>query len=106
LDGTQQEQAHLTCAVPCDGLQLPFFPIGSPAAVGVIFASHFLIDRFRLIRYVIWTKNLISPQRQPWADCSETGFHKSTPDWLATWLMIVADGTVHLARNFCVLRWL
>ena len=85
---------------------LPFFLIGSPAAVGVIFATHFLIDRFRLIRYLIWAKNLIGPLRYPWAECTETGFHKSTPIWLATWLMIVADGTVHLACNYCALRWL
>ena len=85
---------------------LPFFLIGSPLAVGVVFASHFLIDRYRLVRHVIWAKNCLSPTRHPWSECSQTGFHKSMPDWFATWLMIVADGTLHLTCNYCCLRWL
>jgi hypothetical protein len=85
---------------------LPFFLIGSPQAVAVIFASHFVIDRFRLVRYVIWAKNCLSPMRHPWSECSQTGFHKSMPEWLATWLMIVADATLHLACNYCALHWL
>ena len=85
---------------------LPFFLIGSFAAVSVIFATHLIIDRFRLVRYVIWAKNWLSPNHQPWSECSVTGFHKSTPEWLAVWLMIVADGTLHLAINYGALRWL
>lgn len=82
---------------------VPFFLIGSAAAVGVIFATHFVIDRFRLVRYLIWVKNWLA---HPWAECSETGFHRSTPEWLAKWLMIIVDGTLHLACNYCALRWL
>ena len=85
---------------------LPFFLIGSPAAVGVIFATHLVIDRFRLVRYLIWAKNWISSERHPWAECSVTGYHKSMPDWLATWLMIVVDATIHLICNYSALRWL
>ena len=85
---------------------IPFFLIGSAAAVGVIFATHLVIDRFRLVRYLIWAKNLVGPRHHPWRECSETGFHKSTPEWLAIWLMIVVDGTLHLACNYCALRWL
>lgn len=85
---------------------LPFFLIGTPAAVGVIFVTHLLIDRFRLVRYVIWAKNFFSPHPQPWSECSTTGYHKSTPDWLATWLMIIVDATLHLACNYAALRWL
>lgn len=85
---------------------LPFFLIGSAAAVGVVFATHLVIDRFRLARYLIWAKNWLSPQRHPWSECSATGFHQSTPDWLATWLMIIVDATLHLICNYCALRWL
>ena len=85
---------------------LPFFLIGSAPAVGVILTTHFFIDRFRLTRYLIWGKNCLSPQRHPWNECSATGFHQSMPDWLATWLMIAADATVHLIVNYCALRWL
>lgn len=85
---------------------LPFLLIGSARAVAVIFGTHLLIDRFRLARHLIWAKNLFSPQRHPWAECSVTGFHQSTPEWLAVWLMIIVDGTVHLICNYCALRWL
>lgn len=85
---------------------LPFFFIGSAPAVGVIFGTHFLIDRFRLVRYVVFLKNHLGPTRYEWQDCSETGFHKRTPEWLATWLMIICDGTIHLACNYCALKWL
>jgi Protein of unknown function (DUF3307) len=85
---------------------LPFLLIGSSAAVSVIFVTHFFIDRYRLIRYLIWAKNQLSPQRHPWAECSVTGFHQSTPEWLATWLMIISDATIHLICNYCSLRWL
>jgi|SRR6266850_429475 len=84
----------------------PFFLIGSVAAVGVIFATHFVIDRFRLVRYLIWAKNCLAPSHHPWAESAETGFHKSTPEWLAVWLMIVVDATMHLACNYSALRWL
>ena len=85
---------------------VPFFLIGSAPAVGVIFLTHFFIDRFRLVRYLVWAKNWISPGYYPWADCSETGYHKNVPVWLATWLMIVCDNTLHLVCNYCALRWL
>ncbi len=85
---------------------VPFFLIGSAGAVGVIFLTHFVIDRFQLVRYLVWVKNWISPGYHPWAECSETGYHKSVPVWLATWLMIVCDNTLHLVCNYCALRWL
>lgn len=85
---------------------LPFLLIGSPAAVAVIGGTHFVIDRFRLVRYLVWAKNCLSPQPPPWSECSATGFHKSTPEWLATWLMIITDATLHLICNYCALRWL
>lgn len=85
---------------------LPFLLIGSPSAVGVIFATHFFIDRYRVVRYLMWAKNWLSPLRHPWVECSVTGFHKSNPDWLAMWLMVAADATMHLICNYCALRWL
>jgi hypothetical protein len=55
----------------------------------------------------IWARNCIGRRNvQPWSECSVTGFHKSTPEWLATWLMIIIDGTLHLICNYCALRWL
>jgi len=85
---------------------LPFLLIGSPWAVLAICVSHFFIDRFRLVRYLMWAKNWLSPVRHPWAECSVTGFHKSNPEWLSTWLMIAADATIHLICNYFAIRWL
>jgi hypothetical protein len=97
-----------------------------------IFGTHFLIDRYRLARYVVWAKNWLGPSRPWWivkgAWCSEcpygyepdgyeerptpplsecpTGYPKETPLWLSTWLLIIADNTLHLAINYAALRWL
>jgi len=98
---------------------LPFLLIGSLGAVAVIVVSHFAIDRWRLIRYVIWLKNHLSPRMthdrraahvdvwwSSWNECRATGYHESSPAWLAVWLMIAADNTLHLAINAAALRWL
>jgi len=84
----------------------PFFLIGSPRAVAVIFASHFLIDRFRLVGCLVWIKNWPAPNHSPGSEAGDTGFHKSTPEFLAVWLMIIVDATMHLTCNYSALRWL
>lgn len=110
----------------------------------VIFGTHFLIDRYRLARYVVWAKNWLGPWSRmetvgeavermkasgemprpvilpsqkidivprricfiaPLSDCP-TGYPPSTPIWLSTWLLIIADNTLHLAINYAALRWL
>jgi hypothetical protein len=88
---------------------LPFLLLQpSAAAFAVILGTHFLIDRFRLARYVVYAKNFIAPRRYwyAWADCSATGYHRDRPAWLAVWLMIAADNTLHLAINYAALAWL
>lgn len=85
---------------------LPFFLLGSWRAVLVILLSHFLIDRFRLARCVVFVKNRITDSGLKWEDCKGTGYPKETPIWLAVWLMIAADNAVHLAINWACLRWL
>lgn len=42
----------------------------------------------------------------PWAACSATGYPPNMPDWLAVWLTIIADNTLHLLCNYAALRWL
>ena len=86
---------------------LPFFLLtSSDAAFYVIFISHFLIDRYRLARFVVFAKNWTTNRSLRWADCSTTGYHKDTPPWLAFWLLIIADNTLHLCINYGALRWL
>ncbi|WP_348269736.1 DUF3307 domain-containing protein [Edaphobacter paludis] len=90
---------------------LPFLLlIGSapkPILAGlVIFGTHFLIDRFRLARYVVFAKNFLGSPWPEWSDCSVTGYPSARPAWLAVWLLIAADNTLHLAINYAALRWL
>ncbi|WP_418061720.1 DUF3307 domain-containing protein [Pimelobacter simplex] len=88
---------------------LPYLLITqSIAALAVIAGTHIVIDHYRLARHVIWAKNLLSPKRyrHPWAECSGTGYHESRPAWMAVWLMIIADNTIHLVINAAAVWWL
>lgn len=81
----------------------------------VIYGTHFLIDRYRLARFVVYAKNFLAPPRtfgstdswwHSWEDCSGTGYHKDRPAWLAVWLLIIADNTMHVLINALALRYL
>lgn len=100
---------------------LPFLLLTqSPAALGVIAASHFVIDRWRLARFVCWLKNWVGVPSYPedlanndliwhnkrWSACSNTGYPDDVPAWLSVWLLIAADNTVHLLCNAAAIRWL
>lgn len=86
---------------------LPFLLLSPSAlAILVIFITHVLIDRFRIARFVIFAKNKITDPGLAWADVSDTGHHKDTPKWLAFWLLILVDNTMHLSINYAALRWL
>lgn len=86
---------------------VPFLALSpSFAAWCVIVGTHVVIDRWRLARYVVWAKEWLSPVRPPpFAECP-TGYPADKPAWLATWLLILADNTLHLALNGAALRWL
>jgi hypothetical protein len=85
---------------------LPFLLIASWSAFMVIAVTHCLIDRFRLARYVVFAKNWSDNRSLRWADCSATGYPSATPPWLAVWLLIIADNTLHLCINYAAIRWL
>lgn len=88
---------------------LPFLLVTqSPAALTTIVGTHAVIDRYRLARHIVWAKNLLAPKpyRQAWADCRTTGYPDATPPWLAAWLLIIADNTIHLAINAAAITWL
>ena len=119
-------------------------------ALSVIGGTHFLIDRFRLARYVVYAKNFLAPRYTVipsddcdvksalkatehddtvsvefkrselgdidesslvmkkhwwynWDECKGTGYHKARPQWLAVWLLIIADNTMHIIINGAVL---
>lgn len=96
---------------------LPFLMLRpSLAAFLVIWWTHALIDRYRLARFVCYVKNFLAPRVDEsapaplfwfrWEDCSGTGYHKDRPAWLAVWLLILADNTLHILINGAALRWL
>jgi len=80
----------------------------SPLAWLVIFGMHFLIDRYRLARYIVWAKNFLGPRggNPSFSDCAATGYPPSTPAWLSVWLMIIADNILHVAINGAALKFL
>lgn len=88
---------------------LPYLLITqSPSTLTVIIVTHAVIDRYRLARHVVWAKNLVAPKthRRPWTECEATGYPTEVPAWLAVWLLIIADNTLHLAINATALYWL
>lgn len=86
---------------------LPFLILQpSWTAFAVILGTHFLIDRFRLARFVVYAKNKVTSPSLKWADANGTGYHKDDPAWLSVWLLIAADNTLHLAINYAALTWL
>lgn len=88
---------------------LPFLLVThSPLALAVIVGTHAVIDRYRLARYVVWAKNLLAPRgsNPPWRECRATGYSPDRPPWLAVWLMIIVDNTVHVAINVAAVAWL
>lgn len=95
------------CHVATYGLAFLLFR-PSVAALAVIVGSHFVIDRWRLARYVCWVKNHLAPVAwdRPWRECQATGYPPDAPPWLTVWLMIIADNVMHVLCNAAALRWL
>lgn len=122
------------CFCHCLLYTLPFLLLTSSyAALGIIFGTHFLIDRFGLARYVVWLKNWLASASYPrWKWCSMTGYFDPEkavlpenadpadaaewmeymgdkdmvrPVWLRVWLLIVADNALHLAFNALALAY-
>ena len=108
-DWMARTKTRANAAAACHAVvyTLPFLLLSpSPAALGVIAASHFLIDRYRLARLVAFAKNKVTDWQLRWADCSATGFPGEVPAARAFWLMILIDNTMHLSINYAALRWL
>ena len=81
---------------------LPFLTqTRSLTALAIIAGSHFVIDRWRLTRYLIWAKNWLSPRPYlPLSACdAATGFPNERPAWMRFWLFVVVDNLVHVVIN-------
>lgn len=77
-------------------------------ALTVIVGTHFVIDRWRLARFVVFAKNYLAPisQWSMWGNSSGTGYPSERPAWLAVWLLIIADNVLHVLINGLALRYL
>jgi hypothetical protein len=115
----EKTKSHFPALVHAVTYTLPFlFFRPSWLAAFVICSTHFVIDRWRLARFVIWVKNFIGPAKfepswilhfpfnQSWPECKATGYTPDTPIWLAVWLLIISDNLMHITINGLALRWL
>lgn len=117
-DWMAQEKTKHSVAAAVHALcySLPFLLLtSSPGALAVIAGTHFVIDRWRLARLLVLWKNLLL--RPPDSECTNyggvsrkydrtTGSPRGRPDFLAVWLLIIADNVMHVAINGAALRWL
>lgn len=106
---TEKTKRHFPALCHALIYSLPFLVFRpSLTAWLVIFATHFLIDRYRLARYIVWAKNYLAPagSNPEWSECTGTGYPPDRPAWLAVWLLIIADNILHVAINGAALRWL
>jgi hypothetical protein len=79
----------------------PFILAGSWRAVVVIGLTHALIDRYRLVRFLLKLKEWRF--REYWGYVTDGAHGK--PAWMWVWLMIVADNALHLTVNYLALRY-
>lgn len=93
----EKTKQSLAAGVHAATYTLPFlFLTWSPTALALICGTHFLIDRFRLARFLVWLKNGYAFRG---ATVTGTGYRDDVPAWLSVWLLIVADNTLHLLCN-------
>jgi hypothetical protein len=91
---TEKTKNSTAAAVHAVSYTIPFSLITSNIyALMIISITHFMIDRFRLARYVVWIKN------GPWHPLTVTGYPDEVPAWLSVWLLIIADNTIHIIIN-------
>ena len=103
---TRKTSGNAPAAIHAVTYTLPFLALTrSPRRLALIAGSHFVIDRWRLARHVCWAKNFLAPpgSNPSWEKCQATGYPPDCPDWLAVWLMIIADNTMHGICNWLAL---
>lgn len=105
------------CLVHCLFYTVPFlFLTHNPLALFLIFVTHYIQDRWGIVKYFIWFKNRIGPDwTYPSFDkCNVTGYYDDwnndgdnvRPKFLTTWLYIISDNTYHLLCNYFILKYI
>lgn len=105
---TEKTRKSVAAAFHAATYSLPFLLLTTSwTALSMVAATHFVIDRWRLARYVCWAKNFLQPTKNhPWTECSATGYHRDKPPWMSVWLMVIADNVMHVLCNAAALRWM
>lgn len=101
---------------------LPFLLITqSIAALAFICGTHFIVDRWRLARFLVWLKNwpiewatrsvkLVGGDQSAmitgwyFKQVTPTGYASDKPPFLAVWLLIIADNIIHVICNAIALQ--
>lgn len=91
---TEKTKRGVAAAIHAVIYTVPFALITqSLIALSIIGGTHFLIDRYRLARFVVWAKNGCK------GPVTATGYPEDVPAWLSVWLLIIADNTLHILIN-------
>lgn len=99
--------SHLPAAIHGVTYAACFLPLTrNPKALAIIGGTHFVIDRWRLAKYVVWARNQFAPaeSRYAYEDSGMMGAPPGRPDWLSGWLGFIADNSMHLLINHLTLR--
>jgi hypothetical protein len=109
---TEKTKNSVAAAIHAVTYTLPFLLITqSLAALAIICGTHFLVDRFRLARFVVWFKNgplQMVHTSQGWLrlkPVTATGYQEDVPAWLSVWLLIAADNIIHVVINALAIRY-
>jgi hypothetical protein len=97
---TEKTKNSIAAAIHAVTYTLPFlFITQAVVPLAIICGTHFLVDRFRLARFVVWLKN------GPWKPLTATGYQDDAPPWLSVWLLIIADNILHVVINGLALKY-
>lgn len=103
------------CFIHCVIYTIPFAVLTHDIwALGLICATHFIEDRFGLVKYFIWARNHLAPSLKyhPLNKCDITGCYDTwknpdgRPNFITTWIYIIVDNSYHLGCNYLILKYL
>ena len=103
----EKTKGHLPAALHGLTYAACFLPLTrDPRALAIIGGTHFVIDRWRLAKYLVWARNQCAPAeaRYAYAEAGMLGNRADRPDWLSGWVTVAADNAVHLLINHLTLR--
>lgn len=88
---------YLACLIHSVLYSMPFLLIGGIRAVFVIGFTHFIIDKYRLAKYLVQLKN--------WS-FTPSGFPEGTPAFISVWILFIVDNLIHITINYLAIKYL